>query len=73
MASSISEVNHFADQGWTVVRFDVPSQGGPNQYLLKYAKPREPVFLAHSSALDATSARCLHAGRVRRSTSEAGR
>src|SRR5258707_920748 len=39
MANSIAEVNQFAGQGWTVVSFDVPSQGGPNQYLLKHAKP----------------------------------
>ncbi len=39
MASSLAEVNQLADQGWIVVNFAMPGQGGPNQYLLKRAKP----------------------------------
>jgi hypothetical protein len=39
MASSLSEVNQLADQGWIVVNFAMPGQGGPNQYLLKRSKP----------------------------------
>jgi outer membrane lipoprotein SlyB len=39
MAGSISEVNLLSEQGWTVVNFSMPGQGGPNQYLMKHAKP----------------------------------
>ena len=39
MASSLVEVNQLADQGWIVVNFAMPSQGGPYQYLLKRVKP----------------------------------
>ncbi|HVV73423.1 MAG TPA: hypothetical protein VHI52_18265 [Verrucomicrobiae bacterium] len=39
MASTLSEVNQLADQGWIMVNFVVPAQGGPNEYLLKRAKP----------------------------------
>jgi hypothetical protein len=39
MVESLKEVNQLADQGWIVVNFAMPGQGGPNQYLLKRAKP----------------------------------
>lgn len=39
MVKSLVEVNQLADQGWTVVSFAMPGQGGPNEYLLKRAKP----------------------------------
>ena len=39
MATSLKEVNELADQGWIVVNFAIPGQGGPNEYLLKHPKP----------------------------------
>jgi len=39
MADTLPEVNQLADQGWIVVNFFMPAQGGPNQYLLKRPKP----------------------------------
>ena len=39
MATSLKEVNELADQGWIVVNFSMPGQGGPNKYLLKRPKP----------------------------------
>src|SRR4051812_37450791 len=39
MADTLAEVNQLGDQGWIVVNFAMPGQGGPNQYLLKRAKP----------------------------------
>jgi hypothetical protein len=39
MVESLKEVNQLADQGWVVVNFAMPGQGGPNEYLLKRPKP----------------------------------
>jgi hypothetical protein len=39
MVESLKEVNQLAGQGWIVVNFAMPGQGGPNEYLLKHAKP----------------------------------
>ena len=39
MVESLKEVNQLAEEGWTVVNFAMPGQGGPNEYLLKRAKP----------------------------------
>ena len=39
MVKSLKDVNELADEGWTVVDFAIPGQGGPNEYLLKRAKP----------------------------------
>jgi hypothetical protein len=47
-ATSLKEVNELADQGWTVVNFAIPGQGGPNEYLLKRPNP-SPVALVYNN------------------------